>query len=366
MLHPESIKRFLRFVLLFITLSVVIVLLMRAQTTTLTGPFELEAAEQWIVRQDRPGEIVTRHTLGRRKAIQEMRLYRFPDEDILKVSLMSNLTEGAWVEVNDPILDFQSLTDKANKKILEARIEKLKLQTNVFHGGELQARYKQSLAALALAQTNLNSFIPMVERRRNLVKSGVLSEDEFQITESEYFKRLQDVEVARAAALYRKSQAAPSVIAMSDAQLNETEQELQLVNDRLAAHLIRTPIKGRITRSSGDPAILLRVVNEEKLIARIVAPIDFKDKIQLGDKVVLNFKGFSNKTIESHVNDIIVQSVPMLGQSILHILVPIENTNRTYTIAMSGKAVLTSVKMNPLQIMISQIKSAFGKNSEKR
>lgn len=365
-MHPESIKRFFRFVLLFITLSVVIILLMRAQTTTLTGPFELEASEQWIVRQDRPGEIVTRHTLGRRKAIQEMRLYRFPDEDILKVSLVSNLTEGAWVKKKDPILDFQSLTDKANEKILEARVQKLKLQTNIYHNGELQARYKQALATLALAETNLASYVPLVTRRRGLVKRGVLSEDELQITEDEFFQRQQAVEVARSAALFRKSQAAPGVVAMADAQLQEAERELELARQRLAAHLIRTPIEGRITRSSGDPAILLRVVNEDMLIARIVSPIAFKEKINIGDKVLLNFNGRESEPLESRVQTIVVQSVPMLGQSILHILVPVENTNKNLTVAMSGRAVLTSVKMNPLQVLISRLKSSFRKKSEKR
>ena len=365
-LHSESIKRFFRFALLFIAMSVIIILLMRAQTTNLAGPFELEASEQWIVRQDRPGEIVTRHTLGRRKAIQEMRLYRFPDEDILTVNLLSNLTEGTWVKANENVLDFKSLTDNANEKILEARVRKLTEQTNVLHNGELQARYEQALANVALAETNLATYVPLIKRRRGLVKTGVLSEDELQTYESEYYNRLQDVQVAKSAALYRKSQAAPGIIAMADAELEEAERELELVQSRLAAHLVKTPIEGRITRSSGDSAILLRVMNEEKLVARVVVPIVFKDKIHIGDKVLLNFSGHQNYPVESKIENIIVQSVPMLGQSILHLLVPIDNSNKELSVSMTGTAVFTTVEMNPLQLLINRIKTAFRKKKVKK
>jgi len=347
-------------------MSVVILLLMKTQTTTLSGPFELEASEQWIVRQDRPGEIVTRHTLGRRKVVQEMRLYRFPDEDILSVNLMSNLTEGTWVENNQPVLDFYSLADNANEKILQARVERLKEQTNIYRNGELQARYEQSLANVALAETNLLTYAPLVKRRRDLVKTGALSEDELQISESEYYNRLQDIQVAKSEAFYRKSQASPGVIAMADAELEEAERELELVRNRLAAHLVETPIEGRITRSSGDPAILLRVMNEDKLVARVVVPVIFKDKINLGDKILLNFRGHQDFTIESHIEHIIVQSVPMLGQSILHLLVPVDNSKKKLSVSMTGDAVLTSIKMNPLQLLISQIKSAFQNKTDNK
>jgi len=365
-LHSESIKRFFRFALLIVAMSVVILLLMKTQTTTLSGPFELEASEQWIVRQDRPGEIVTRHTLGRRKVVQEMRLYRFPDEDILSVNLMSNLTEGTWVENNQPVLDFYSLADNANEKILEAKVVRLKEQTNIYRNGELQARYEQSLANVALAETNLLTYAPLVKRRRDLVKTGALSEDELQISESEYYNRLQDIQVAKSEAFYRKSQASPGVIAMADAELEEAERELELVRNRLAAHLVETPIEGRITRSSGDPAILLRVMNEDKLVARVVVPVIFKDKINLGDKILLNFRGHQDFTIESHIEHIIVQSVPMLGQSILHLLVPVDNSKKKLSVSMTGDAVLTSIKMNPLQLLISQIKSAFQNKTDNK
>ncbi|MCK5853254.1 hypothetical protein KAH27_09535 [bacterium] len=364
-IHSEAIKRFLRFALLFGTMSIVIILLMQAQTPTLSGPFELEASEQWIVRQDRPGEIVTRHTLGRRKAIQEMRLYRFPDEDILSVNLISNLTEGTWVKKKQPVLDFYSLADNANKKILEARVERLTEQTNIYRNGELQARYEQALALVALAETNLLTYTPLIKRRRGLVKTSILSEDELQTYESEYYRRLQDVQVAKSEAFYRKSQASPGVIAMADAELEEAERELELVQNRLAAHLVRTPIEGRITRSSGDPAILLRVLNEDKLIARIVVPVIFKDKINIGDKILLDFAGHQNYSVESHIEHIVVQSVPMLGQSILHVLVPVDNSNKELSVSMTGNAVLTSIKMNPLRIIIERIKSAFRKKRSK-
>jgi hypothetical protein len=102
-------------------------------------------------------------------------------------------------------------------------------------------------------------------------------------------------------------------------------------------------------------------MNEKKLVARVVVPIVFKDRIHIGDKVSLNFKGHQNYSVESKIEHIIVQSVPMLGQSILHLLVPIDNSNKELSVSMTGTAVFTTVEMNPLQLLINRIKMAFRK-----
>ncbi len=365
MFETKPPNRLIRFLLLLSILCVVIVLLMKTQTTTLSGPFELEASEQWIVRQDRPGEIVTRHTLGRRQAMHGMRVCRFPDEDIVTVTLASNLTEGSWVLARTPILKLFSMTDSANEQIFAARVRRLREQTNLFHDGELQALHDESLSQLALAQTNLASFTPIVERRRGLVAQGILSADELQLTEDEYFRRRQNVEVARASVHVRRMQVAPSVIAMSEAELEEAEGELALVRARLAEQWLVTPIAGRITRSSGDPDLLLRVVSEDNLVARIVVPIAFMDKVHVGDEVKLTFSGHETLSATSAVAQVLVQPVPILGQSVLHLLVPLRNTSGKLKVAMTGHAVLYSVEINPLQILWRRALSSLRKTSRK-
>ena len=288
-----------------------------------------------------------------------MKLFRFPDEDVVTINLVSNLSEGTWVNINETVLDIDSLADSANEKILEARVRRLKAQTNVYYSGELQARYEEALAMQALTETNVASYFPLVERRRDLVKKGVLSDDELQLAEDEYFRRLQAVDVARSAAYYRKSQASPSVLAMADAELEEAERELALVRARLSSHLVKTPIDGRVTRLSGDPAILLRVVRENKLVARIIVPVIFMDKVNIGDKVRLTFSGHKNLVMVSEVKQIDVQSIPVLGQSILHLLVPVNNPSNILSVSLTGNAMLNSVEINPLHLLWYRVKSMF-------
>ncbi len=356
----NTFKKVTRFIALLLLVGIVITLLIKFQSNNLYGAFELEASEQWIVRQERPGEIVARHTQGRREAVQGIKLYRYSDDDIVTIILFSNLVEGSYVDLGDPILEINSISDNSKDKLLEARIKRLQEQLKLHYNGEFQAKQNEAVATLALAETNLISYLPIMEKRRELAKKGFLSLDEMHFSEDEYFARKQEVEVAKAALEIRKSQIAPGVVAVAKAELEETLQESKFVKLRLANNLLITPVEGRVTRASGDPSLLLRVINENMLYARIGLPLTFVDRINKGDTVKLIFNGSSDFVITSAVEKIVVQSVPMLGQSVLHVLVPVKNRKNEVRVSMTGRAIFSSININPFDMMWKRLKYLFG------
>ena len=356
----NTFKKVTRFFIMLLLVGIVITLLLKFQSNNLIGAFELEASEQWIVRQERPGEIVARHTQGRREAVQGIKLYRYPDDDIVTVNLISNLTESSYVYSGDPILEIDSISDNSNDKLLDAKVKRLREILKLYYSGEFQAKQNEAVANLALAETNLISYLPIVEKRRELAEKGYLSIDEKQISEDEFFARKQTVEIAKAALEIRKSQIAPGVIAVAKAELEEALQESELAKLRLINNKLITPIEGRVTRASGDPSLLLRVINENALYARIGLPLTFADRINEGDVVKLVFYGNSDFTITSAVEKIVVQSVPMLGQSVLHVLVPVKNRKDEISVSMTGRAIFSSVSVNPFDMMWKRLKYLFG------
>jgi len=360
MTKAKTFKRFVKFISLLLLMGILVALLMKFQSGNLAGAFELEASEQWIIRQERPGEIVARHTQGRREAVQGVKIYNYPDDDIITVNLISNLVEGSYVESGTPLLEIYSISDSSKEKSLEARVNRLREQLKLHYGGEFQAKQNEALAELALAETNLASFIPIIEKRRELAGKGILSLDEMHLSEDEYFARIQAVEVAKAALEIRKSQIAPGVIAVAQAEFEEAVQELSLIKLRLADNKLVTPIEGRITRASGDPSLLLRVVNENALYARVGLPLTYVDRISEGDIVKLIFNGSSESIITSAVEKIVVQSVPMLGRSVLHVLVPVKNRKDDVSVSMTGRAIFSSVSINPFDLMWNRLKYLFG------
>ena len=356
----DTFKKFAKFIFLLLIVSIIILLLLKFQSNSLVGTFELEASEQWIVKQERPGEIVARHTQGRREAIQEAKLFRYPDDDFVTISLVSNLVEGTYVEAGTTVLEINSISDQSKNKLLDAKVKRLNEQLKLYFDGEFQAKQKEAEATLALAKTNLLSYLPIIEKRRELAKKGYLSLDEKQIAEDEYFARKQEVEIAKAALEIRKSQIAPGVVAVAKAELEEALQESELAKLRLKYNKLVTPIEGRITRASGDPSLLLRVINENALYARVGLPLIFVDKINEGTPVKLVFYGKTDFVITSSVEKIVVQSVPMLGQSVLHILVPVKNLKDDVSVSMMGQAIFNSIKVAPFEMMWRKLKYLFG------
>jgi len=328
----------------------------------LTGPFTLEPSEQWIVRQERPGEIVAQQTAGRRSVINAVSVHTFNDADVIGMNLASNLEEGTIVTAGTPVMELVSLTDQATEKMLVARVRRLTEQVTQLRAGEGLAKVEEAQANLELATTNLASYAPMVARRRVLVDQGALSYDELQQMEVEYFKRQMDVNVARTAIGVRQSQMGPSVIAAADAELEETVRELELVRARLAARWLITPVAGCLTRYSGNPGILLRVMNVHAMLARIVVPIMYIDRVKPGDPVELIFSGVAMHAVTSTIDRVEASYDPVLGQSLVYLLVPVNNRDGQLQMAMNGQAVLHAARINPLVMVWQRLNMAgFGR-----
>ncbi|NLF40695.1 hypothetical protein GX586_14730 [bacterium] len=340
--------RILRFLALLAVASIGIAALMFARTTSLTGPFALEPSEQWLVRQDQPGEVTTQHRLARSEVMQSVRVYEFARQDIISISLASNLTEGALVASNTPVMELYSQNDEAMERMLVARVERLKSQLELLSIGEGSAKVDAAQANLALAQTNLATYLPIYERRKKLVVQGIMSPDEFQLTEDEYSRRAQAVNVAQADVDVRRMQIAPGVVTMAAAELEETQQQLELIRARLDSRWLRTPIGGRLTRNSNNPAILIRVMNEKEMLARIMIPMVLMDQVRVGEQVELYVHGVEGPPITAAVDRVLVDELPLLGQSVANLVVPLDNSDGRLQVAMSGQAVIRGARINPV------------------
>ncbi len=349
-------RKLLRFVLVLAGAVLALVAMMLTRSSGLSATFVLEPSAQWIVRQDRPGEIVARETSGRRQVAQSALVYQFDRGDVINLSLSSNLFDGAFVPVGMPVLELNSATDRAMELMLIARTNRLEQQVRLLLHGEGEANIAASEAVLALAITNLQSYVPMIERRRQLVTQGVLSEDELQVNEDEYNRRAQEVAVARADVEVRRMQVAPGVVAMAQAELEEALQELYLVQSRLNSRWIISPIAGRLARDSGDPTILLRVMNVQDMIARVVLPASYVNQFQTGATVELLFDGINLPPLRAPVERLEINQIPELGQSALHVLVAVPNESGVYAMNMTGRALLRASDANPFAVIMRRLR----------
>jgi hypothetical protein len=359
--QDRKATHWIRFILILLLLFVVVTLLLKTKTTTLKSPFELEASEQWIIRQDRPGEVIARHTLGRRQAIQGMKVYRYERNDLITMDLHTNLTEGASVPVGFPVLIINSLNDNSQEHILEAREKRMTEQVNILTKGPYQARIIEAERQLDLSQTNFITFLPEYARVTNLVNRGISSQYERDIARQEHARLLQEIRIARESLNVRKMEIAPGIITMAELELEETQHELAMVRSRITNRWLKTPIPGRLTRSSGDPDILLRIVNEHKVYARIIIPLAFYELLHIGDAVDLRFHGKELLVRHTKIEYIIVESIPMLGQSVLHVLVPLDNDDGELSVAMTGQALFPEIKIDPFNMLLRRMRYALSR-----
>ena len=344
-------RRVLRFVVVLVLASAAVVGLLHLRQGSITGPFSLEASEQWIVRQDQPGEIVARYTSGRREIVQSLQVYQFPRGDMIRFNIASNLEEGVRVAAGTPIMECLSMTDEAMEPMFVTRTNRLTTEVAMLQRETDLAQAERATTNLYLASKELEAYQKLIARRKQLVDQGILSRDELDLMEIEYSRRKIAAAAAQSDAEYRHVQTRPETASLTLASLEEAVQELNLVKQRRAARWLTTPIAGRLTRFSGMPQILLRVVNDHDLTARVVVPVSFADQLKPGDPIELVFASMGLPSVTSTIQRIEINPVPMLGQSAVHLLVPVSNTDGTLGVALTGQAMVRSVHVSPFSAL---------------
>ena len=352
----------LRYFLIIAISGVVLYFVLQTDVAALKCPFELEASEQWTIQQERPGDFIAKHLKGRMQALAGVTTFRFDRYDVVNTELAPGIKEGSLVKVGDHVLTFHSLYDESQKKMLQAKVDMYQATLDNLLSGELQERVTEGEKLVSLAYTNYYSYLPLVERRRVLYNTGYISNDEVQQAEEELNSRFAEISVAEADLNARKMACSSNVINTAKAELRVAQKELEMVNDRLEARTVTTPVNGRITQVSLDPEVktILRVVNEDPIYARVVAPLNFSNEIQPGLEAVLSFHN-EDLTVTGKVESVSIVPVPLMGLSVVHALIPIRDVPFSTISSMTGEASIPSIKIDPFHSSLAALRSLYEK-----
>ncbi|MBR5624811.1 hypothetical protein IKW72_07420 [bacterium] len=352
----------LRYFLIIALSGVVLYFVLQTDVAALKCPFELEASEQWTIQQERPGDFIAKHLKGRMQALAGVTTFRFDRYDVVNTELAPGIKEGSLVKVGDHVLTFHSLYDESQKKMLQAKVDMYQATLDNLLSGELQERVTEGEKLVSLAYTNYYSYLPLVERRRELYNTGYISNDEVQQAEEELNSRFAEISVAEADLNARKMACSSNVINTARAELRVAQKELEMVNDRLEARTVTTPVNGRVTQVSLDPEIktILRVVNEDPIYARVVAPLNFSNEIQPGLEAVLSFHN-EDLTVTGKVESVSIVPVPLMGLSVVHALIPIRDVPFSAISSMTGEAIIPSIKIDPYHSSLAALRSLYQK-----
>ncbi|MBO4553906.1 hypothetical protein J5754_05805 [bacterium] len=352
----------LRYFLIIAISGVVLYFILQTDVAALKCPFELEASEQWTIQQERPGDFIAKHLKGRMQALAGVTTFRFDRYDVVNTELAPGIKEGSLVKVGDHVLTFHSLYDESQKKMLQAKVDMYQATLDNLLSGELQERVTEGEKLVSLAYTNYYSYLPLVERRRVLYNTGYISNDEVQQAEEELNSRFAEISVAEADLNARKMACSSNVINTAKAELRVAQKELEMVNDRLEARTVTTPVNGRVTQVSLDPEVktILRVVNEDPIYARVVAPLNFSNEIQPGLEAVLSFHN-ENLTVTGKVESVSIVPVPLMGLSVVHALIPIRDVPFSAISSMTGEAIIPSIKIDPYHSSLAALRSLYQK-----
>lgn len=163
-----------------------------------------------------------------------------------------NVEEGRRANKGDILGELESTEYRADMARAEATLELAKQRLLELENGNRPEEIEQSQAELAEAEASLRQLEAEWRRNQQLLKSSVVTEQDFEVTESRYRAMQRRVERLRFGLKLMRDGPRAERIEIARAEVRQAESELTKARWRLDNCLIRAPISGTILKKNAE------------------------------------------------------------------------------------------------------------------
>ena len=174
--------------------------------------------------------------------------------------LMLNVEEGRRAMKGEVLGEIESTEYRADVARAEASLELAKQRLLELRNGNRPEEIEQSQAELAESEATLKQLEAEWKRNSQLVKTNIVTEQEFEVTESKYRAMQRRVERLRFALKLMKDGPREERIEVARAEVKQVEAELVKARWKLDNCTIRAPITGTILKKNAEEGNIVNPV----------------------------------------------------------------------------------------------------------
>jgi len=250
-------------------------------------PCQFSAQYNWSLIEVEPGKLLSRLNGNNPHRVKDFNLLQFDRPDFVNFSLTRLVKPGQFVEKGELIGTISSTENKIRLDELKGQLERTRAELNMITTGEKEAVQQEAMQELNYAKSAYKLYQLTLERKRQLLQDNLISQAEWEQAEAEYKLLALNVSIAKAKVRTVQSGDKTEMVDVFRSQIMSIENQIHLLEAKLAAEAIRTPISG-ILLDSYQEGTLCSIAKIDTMIAQ--TPINQKNRYYVKSGVRFNVK----------------------------------------------------------------------------
>lgn len=252
---------------------IIVLLFLFSPPGSVTLPAIALPLKEWTITQPEPDKIATTLTNNLKGTTETFQVIQYNRPEIVRFGFADKVSNGATVQAGQTIARLQSFEEKFRLAQLSGDYEVARNQVELLLAGAKPEVREEAERALEYARKQKETFLPQLERRRQLYAQELITKEELEVAEStfELYQINEQLREANLAALSTGARA--EEIRVAEAKVAALEKQVSALEEILGAHEFVSPISGIVVQSQ-NPTELLKVVKTDTMVLVIPVPAD--------------------------------------------------------------------------------------------
>ncbi len=259
--------------------------------TTLKGPGRFVATSEWTLVQVEQDKVQSNLMYNGTKQQSEINLFQFNRPDYVHLKLRQGIFVGSWVEKGTLIANLTSHEDEIRLAGLRGELHQAQANMEALRTGAKEALQQEMSQAVEYAKAQVAAYEPILERQKELYEKQLISEQQYDSARAQYdlYKIQVDLQTARLQAA--KTGEKQEALEILQAQINSLSNQLEVLNEKLSAESIRTPISGIVVQPDRSVGELVHICNTDTMVIQMPVRDSKIHSVQMGMTLDANAPG---------------------------------------------------------------------------
>lgn len=255
-------------------------------------PGQVLPVKEWLLTRSADGNFVQTLINHHFDIIEEYRVMQIERGDFIQFQLNQQVYQEGVINQGDTVGFFSSNELQRELARLRGELAVERSSLAYFVSGEKPSVIDEAKQQLEYARKNVEEQEKIYKRQKDLFQKGLISEQEFELTQSTL--ELYNIEMGRVRAQLAivSSGAKESQIEFSQNRVQALQDEISTLNDRLNHFTIKAPISGKLVHSNANDTIMV-VLDTTSYVIRMAIKLQDLPDITTGSKVKIHLLGSS-------------------------------------------------------------------------
>lgn len=262
---------------------------------TVTGPGCLAAQAEWTVLQAEQDKLQTRLVYNDLNAAASVALFHVNRPDYLLFSVKEGLAVGDRLAADEIVAQLSSIEDRLRLAAVMGQLEQANAQLAALRTGAKRPLQEEADQALQYARAQLAAYEPILRRQQELFAQKLISSQEYEIVKAQFDLYQIDVALKEAQLKTARTGEKAEVLAVAEAQIRTAGSQLELLQKKASAEIVRTPIAGVLAAPDAAVGELLHVCKTDTLVMQMPVKATEVQYVKPGQKVIVHITGLGKQ-----------------------------------------------------------------------